>query len=153
MDKSLINHAVECLELLDIFLYSSKVNRFEEIYHDDYPEGMGQQSKLSITADLLQSIPVDDEDSHQIIQAKLTFGNRFVKKGEKKDEYIPLAEIEACFVAKYFLKSELTEEAVKEFVKHNSVHNVWPFWREHAFRMSNEAHLPNPKIGLYKQKS
>lgn len=64
-----------------------------------------------------------------------------------------LAQIEACFIAKYHQSKNVSEEAVSEFVQFNVVHNVWPFWREHAFRTAVQAKLPTPIIPLFKSDS
>lgn len=43
---------------------------------------------------------------------------------------------------------ELNENALKEFIQFNSLHNIWPFWREHALRVASLANLPKPQIQL-----
>ena len=147
MDEKLISEAVKSLELIDIHLYSTSVKRFDEISSDNYPENMSQQNKISINADFLET--EDKTDSRRLINAKVEFGLRFIVKGDD-DEIITLAEIETCFIAKYHQAEEVSDEAINEFMKFNVVHNVWPFWREHAFRLSAESKLPTPIISLYK---
>lgn len=151
MDKLLINEAVESLKLLDIFLYSSAVNRFEEIYKSDYPDDMSQQSQVSVKVDVLESDNDEGEEKKEFIHAKVNISVRFVQ--DNNDKIKPLCEIEACFVAKYLLSKEISEEAISEFSQYNVIHNIWPFWREHAFRMSREAELPLPMITLYNKHS
>lgn len=63
-----------------------------------------------------------------------------------------LAEIEASFCAIYACSERLADNEIKEFVGFNATHNVWPFWREHALRMSAEARLPRPNIPLMRPK-
>ena len=145
MDKKLIKITCEKLDLVDIYLYSSKVHRFEEIYESDYPEGMLQMMKRKISAQIKESV---EDDSLKFLLVQITLGVRFAVKDEK-DEVIPLSEVEACFVAKYLANSALSKEEVTEFSEYNAMHNVWPFWREHAFRMSREARLPVPSIPFY----
>lgn len=146
MDKKLISEAIDALELLDVYLYSSSVARFQDITSDSFPENMIQQNKLSISAEFLE--PEDAKDGEKIINAKVTLGYRYIIDG---DEEQVLSELEACFVAKYLQNKHICEEAIEEFMKYNVIHNVWPFWREHAFRLSTEANLPKPIISLFKQ--
>lgn len=146
MDEKLISEAVKSLELIDIHLYSTSIKRFEEISSDNYPENMSQQNKISINADFLET--EDEADSTRLINAKVEFGLRFIVKDG--DKITTLAEIETCFIAKYRQLEEVSDEVINEFMKFNVVHNVWPFWREHAFRLSAESKLPIPIISLYK---
>ena len=146
MDKELISEAIEALELLDIYLYSSSVSRFEDITSDSFPENMSQQNKLSISAEFLES--ENSKDGERVIHAKVSLGYRYIVE---KDEEKILAELEACFIAKYFQNKKICDAAIEEFMKYNVIHNVWPFWREHAFRLSTEANLPKPMISLFKQ--
>ncbi len=150
MDRSLISQAIEALELSDIYLYSSSISRTEDITESDYPETMYQQNKLGLRVDFIK--PEEPQESfEQVIHAKVDFGLRLVVSENKEDdEPQVLSEIEACFFASYIQMSEASEEAISEFIKHNIVHNVWPFWREHAFRLSAEARLPKPMISLFK---
>lgn len=148
MDKKLISEAIESLELLDIHLYTSSLKRFEDIDNENYPENMFQQNKVYVNADVLE--PESDEDSTRLIIAKVGFGLRFVIENEES-EIKNLAEIEACFVAKYHQSKDLSEDAIKEFLKFNAVHNVWPFWREFAFSSASQSKLPTPMISLLKK--
>lgn len=147
MDKFLLNEAIQATELIDIFLYSSSINRYEEIFQDMHPEDMQQQSKLSVSAEFLEP-EESDLDYKRFIFAKLTFGIRLVQP-EEDGKNKRLSQVEACFLAKYAVKNSVSDEALEEFVKYNIVHNVWPFWREHALRMSAEACLPRPRIPFF----
>lgn len=147
MDKQLIEEAIDALELIDIHLYSASVKRFEEIDSIHYPDGMSQQNKLSVSADFLES--VDENDTYRLIQAKVAFGLKFIIESTDA-EITQLAEIDACFVAKYHQSKEISDEAISDFIKFNVIHNVWPFWREYAFRTAAQAKLPTPMIALYK---
>ena len=145
MDKALISNAVDALELLDIHLYSTSITRYQDISVDDYPSDMSQQNKLSVSAEVLES-----EEDEKLIVVKANFGLRFVLIAEEKEERV-LSEIESSFVAKYRQKDELAESALEEFIKFNAIHNIWSFWREHAFRMSAEANLPKPIIPFFRK--
>ena len=144
MDKALIAKAADALELVDIHLYSCSIARFEEILADEYPADMQQQNKLAVSAEVLAS-----EDGKKLINVKAAFGMRFVLLADDKEERA-LAEIESTFMAKYIQTDEIEEQALEEFIKFNAIHNVWPFWREHAFRMAAEANLPKPLIPFFR---
>ncbi|HIF9162567.1 TPA: hypothetical protein ACX6PK_003439 [Photobacterium damselae] len=147
MNKELIKQAIEALELIDIYVYSSSVNRHHDIYFDSYPEEMEQQDKLGVEGYRIES----DDTEYKMIRAKIKLGSRFIerKTSEIEDDVIDvLAEIEANFIAEYSVHGEVSEESLREFMKYNAVHNVWPFWREFAFRNASEAKLPRPIIPL-----
>jgi HD-GYP domain-containing protein (c-di-GMP phosphodiesterase class II) len=144
MDKALVTKAADALELVDIHLYSSSIARFEEIFADEYPADMQQQNKLAVSAEVFET-----EDGKKLINVKAAFGMRFVLLADDKEEQA-LAEIESTFIAKYIQTDEIDEQALEEFIKFNAIHNVWPFWREHAFRMATEANLPKPLIPFFR---
>lgn len=151
MDKELLNKAIEAIELLDIHLYSCSVKR-EELPEFDHAGKLHEQSRLNMSANFygLDKNPDNEgtDKAKRIIAAKITFGHRFLD-----DNGTTLAEIEASFIATYEQKNHVSDAAINEFLTHNVVHNVWPFWREHSFRITTEARLPRPSIGLRKSKT
>ncbi|GGY10230.1 hypothetical protein GCM10007160_41790 [Litchfieldella qijiaojingensis] len=152
MDKQLIAEAAEKVEIVDIYLYSSAVNRHDEIHQDNIPEGMVQQDKLAVTVDLLEPVEPEEENADSLLRARIDYGVRFVllpESGSESSVHV-LAELTACFAATYRYRDGLSEAAISEFMRYNAVHNTWPFWREHALRMSAEARLPRPTIPLMK---
>jgi hypothetical protein len=158
VDKDLIDKAVNALTLEDIHLYSTSVHRFEFITDRNYPEDMAQQNKLKISVDIIElENSEEDQDLTRQINAKVTFGTRYVipaneeNDSEDSTEDTVLAEIEACFLAVYTQRGELNDEPLKEFMQYNMVHNVWPFWREYAFNISSKSELPKPMIPLFKK--
>jgi hypothetical protein len=61
-------------------------------------------------------------------------------------------EIEADFLIEYDVRGEPSNEAIKlfaEFADLNSVHNVWPFWRQHVFDIVSRARLPHLNVPLF----
>lgn len=149
MDSKLISEAISKTELLDIYLSSSVINRDINFDYDFPLDNVVQQSKLGLDAQMLES---PDDDS-VILRALITFGVRFIPKPHTDEVGTDIdffSEIEAVFCALYRLKPDLSDDAIREFLQHNAVHNVWPFWREHALRVSAEAKLPRPVISLMK---
>ncbi|SDX56007.1 hypothetical protein SAMN05443545_10670 [Aidingimonas halophila] len=158
MDKRLIAEATARLELFDIYLYSSSIERYAEIHLNNTPDDMVQQDKMAIAVDLLEPVGGADTSHDQsagherLLRARIDYGVRFVRQdsNDAPDVADVLAEITACFAATYHYHDELSEEAMKAFMRYNAVHNTWPFWREHALRMTAEARLPRPSIPLMK---
>ena len=58
-------------------------------------------------------------------------------------------EIEADFLVEYEVRAKLSEAAIKAFADANSVHNVWPFWRQHVFDIVSRARLPHLQVPLF----
>lgn len=152
MDNALIIEATNAIELIDIFLYSSSVERFEDIDDKHFPAQMVQQNSLGIEADFMDPIDHGGIENHGVIRAKVRIGTRMVINDEDKDgskKTKVLSEIQACFAAIYLKKHDVSEKAIEEFMRFNVIHNVWPFWREYAFRISRESKLPQPIIPFF----
>lgn len=148
MDRNLIDDAISAIDLLDIFLYSSSTERYGEISESNAPDNMKQQNSLEIEADFMAEEDSQGNENHGLIRARVRLGARMVI-GKEGGEVETLSEIEACFAAIYLKKAEVSEKAIEEFMKFNVIHNVWPFWREHAYRVSREARLPTPMVPLF----
>lgn len=159
MDRELIGKVIENVELVDIYLNDGSVERDKNFDQGTAPENIQQQSKLSVSADILTGDAGKDEEF--VLRALVIAGVRFVAKPESKEAMeessdkagsTVLAEIEATFCALYRYKEDLSDDELNEFLSFNAVHNVWPFWREHALRVASEAKLPRPNIPLMKPK-
>jgi hypothetical protein len=130
-------------------LYSSSIKRYEDIDLGNFPENLAQQNKRSVEVQILEP---DNNVSKKLLRVLIGFGIRFVKPISEfsHEEVNILAHIEAEFSAKYKITKEPKDEVLRDFVKFHVVHNVWPFWREFAFRAYESAHLPKPLIPLMK---
>lgn len=144
MDKNLIQEATNSLVLVDVFPLNSSVERKDDFFRDNIPEGMVQQNKIGIEVSIYESLESDEK----IVRAKILFGLRFCLENEDKKNI--LGQVEAEFIAEYKVKHPISDEAMNEFMKFNVAHNVWPFWREFAFRTTNDTKLPKPIIPLMK---
>jgi hypothetical protein len=140
---------IACFDLLDIHLYSSSIKRYQELDLGNIPENLAQQNKRSIEVQILEP---DNfiQNSQKLLRVLISFGIRFVKpvSNSSNNDINILAHIEAEFSAKYKILKEPKDDILRDFVKFNVTHNVWPFWREFAFRISETAHLPKPLIPL-----
>ncbi len=146
MHKELINIAAESLQLEDIYLHSSILERSSDLQTNrNMPEDLEQQDMMEINAELLECKNSSDEKIN-ILRALVKFGARFVT-GDKDNQTI-YATLEATFAAEYTVLDNLPEDTLEEFLNFNAVHDVWPFWREHTYHVANAANLPRPNIPL-----
>ncbi len=141
MDKKLIADASQNLRLGNIVLYNCNLTRFKPL-----PEAgeFGQQLKLSIQHEKFEAAVL--EQSAHIFRVLVGLGVRIVKVEESQPE--PLYQIEATFQVDYAITGDIADEALREFAQFNSVHNVWPFWRQFVYSMANQSALPCPEVPL-----
>lgn len=61
-------------------------------------------------------------------------------------------ELTAVFVAEYILRDDvaLDEEAIQEFVKHNVMYHVWPYWRELAQTAFARMRFPEVVLPMFR---
>jgi hypothetical protein len=144
MDKALIAEASKKLRLLSIVLYESNLKRFSEMPEDG---DLGQQTKLDVKADKLDITKL--EKSLSVLRVLVDLGVRIVNDGVLSEtEPESLFQIEATFQLDYELTNSVEQAALDEFARYNSVHNVWPFWRQFVFNTANQAGLPCPEVPL-----
>lgn len=149
MKRNIIDSAIAKLELIDIYLNDSSLSREVDFVRHPEPSELKQQQKQAIRADVLVEDSEGAESAKVALRVLVSFGVRFVAdENEAGRGESVLAEIEASFCALYNCSEILSDDEVREFAKHNAVHNVWPFWREHVFLVSEKANLPKPVIPL-----
>lgn len=155
--------AISKLNLKDIYLNESKLVRDRDFTFESSQDGIYQQELLTVEAEEL--VP-DDETFPNLLRCFVTVGARFVRdladSNEEEDihnedhveEHVEeLAKIEASFCVLYEKHNDIADECIREFMKYNVVHNVWSFWRQHAYATAREAKLPLPEVPLYKPKT
>jgi len=145
MDKTLIAEASKNLKLRSINLYEGSLKRFERL-----PESgeFGQQTKLGIKPQIIGVF--NSNEQSPIFRVLVDLGVRVVEilAERPKEEAEPLYQIEAAFEIDYEMIDSIEQAALEEFAKYNAVHNVWPFWRQYVFSMTNQAGLPCPEVPL-----
>jgi preprotein translocase subunit SecB len=144
--KDQIKQASDSLKILDVVLFESKFERPERDPGKLDREGM-QQLKREV-----QFFQPDDEDAFKdgkrYLQVLVSLGVRVVaSEGTEEDK--PVFFIEADFLVNYQMSNSLDAECIKAFSNHNSVHNVWPFWRQHVYDVIARSRLPHIDIPLY----
>ena len=137
-DKKLIEEATGSLKLLDIMLIGSHFSRPE-----DFPlSGDAQYSKLEKR---VIGFATEEHNQQTILMVKLGLGVRLVDQNENERVY---TQIEADFLAIYLVESTLNDAHFQAFSEFNSLHNVWPFWRQHVFDIVQRGRLPAIDIPL-----
>ena len=140
----LLGQAIAGLRLQDIVLFTSSFTR---------PNPMPEASELEVTIKTRRHVQFvrgnlpRQGDQIQILQVLVDLGLRVV--GGPEDKEVIYVECEAVFLAEYEVHGELSEDAIKVFSELNSVHNVWPFWRQHVFDTVHRARLPHITVPLF----
>jgi len=147
MNNELIAAASEKLELHNVVLHETTLVREDDKDPLSYPIDLGQQGMLSVN---YQEITYGSEDDvHDVFRAFVILGLRAVKELEDNDEDVDIYfSLEAVYRVDYLLKEKLSDEEAEEFAQFNSVHNVWPFWRQHVFETLRSAELPRLNVPL-----
>lgn len=140
--------AIDNLRLKDIYLNESKIVRDHNFTNESNQDGVYQQELLKIEAEEL--VP-DDTSFPNLLRCFVTVGARFVRNSaESEDEIDELATIEASFCVIYEKIDVISDECIQEFMKFNVVHNVWSFWRQHAYTTARDSKLPLPEVPFFR---
>ncbi len=143
-NHELIQQATQSLRLRDITLYAS---RFERPQPTELLSAEALQQYKRETAYGVGGLSNGEEKQHSL-QVTVSLGTRVVWP-QKDAEPTVLFLIEADFVVEYEMTGTIDDKAIKEFADFNSVHNVWPFWRQHVFDIVQRGHLPKLDIPLF----
>ena len=141
-----VKRASENLKIQDIILFECSLVRPER--DADKLKGMvTQESKRAVRFFTGESD--DGEGVKRILQVLVSLGTRVVPPTVDGSEQNAFFIVEADFLVNYEMKSEIDPECIKAFADNNSVHNVWPFWRQHVFDVVARARLPQLEVPLY----
>jgi hypothetical protein len=141
----LIQQAIGALKLRDIMLYEGRFNRPTPPPPNDSFE-VRQLSKREVRFALGEATE-DGGKPIKLLQVYVDLGLRIA--GLENDNPPVFFEIEADFMVEYEMLSEISESAIKAFADVNSVHNVWPFWRQHVFDIVARGRLPQFDVPLF----
>jgi preprotein translocase subunit SecB len=143
--KELIGQAIGALKLRDIMLHESSFKRPAPPPATTNIEAT-QQAKRQVKF-IVGSAPGNDDTPAKLLQVFVELGLRVTSMDETDpDVYF---EIEADFMVEYDIKCDVSQDAIKLFADLNSVHNVWPFWRQHVFDIVSRARLPQLEVPLF----
>lgn len=142
-DRQKVAAAIDALDIVDIALFDCHLKRFEDV--PATPElDLVQMWKRTVSCRR-----DENSDFGKVFLAKIDLGVRLGAPPPKEgDDPIIYAEIEASYVALYRIKHETDEQNLKLFAENNSVHNVWPFWRQFVFDIVQKSKLPHIEVPL-----
>ena len=149
MDKRAVGRAHDKLELRDIVLHPSSLERDANIDPLLYPTHVRRKSKVKVSVDKV-SFEDDEDDTIRILRAYVQLVVRGYNEDEEGAETDPLFTIQAEYRVDYLERKELTEYELDAFTQFNSVHNVWPFWRHHVYETVSKASLPRITIPFFR---
>jgi hypothetical protein len=144
--EELIQEAIPALKLRDIILFQSRFTRPTPLPVASTTFEARQLSKREVRFAVGEA-QTDGESSCRLLQVYVDLGLRVADLNEKNPSIF--LEIEADFMVEYELLSDVSEPAIKAFADINSVHNVWPFWRQHVFDIVSRGRLPYLEIPLF----
>ena len=114
-----------------------------------YPTRIRRESEVKVSVDKVSF--VDDEDGTiRILRAYVQLVVRGFDQDEKGAETEALFAIRGEYRVDYMEEKELTESELDAFTEINSVHNVWPFWRQHVYETVSRASLPRISIPFFR---
>lgn len=142
MDKGLVQQAQDNLDLVAIKLHKSLLERADEFYANsdiEHIEAMRQVRAQRLTGEDTSG------ETIELFRVFVTLGLREAVPNQPDRRFT----FEATFRADYQIKGGISNEALNEFAKYNSLHNVWSFWREYVANTFARADLPDIPIGLF----
>lgn len=151
--KALIEKAVGCLRIRDVFLHEAKFRRPVPLPSGEIEAVLAGKRAVTFKRGKAKA-EAEASDELDLLQVQVALGVRVLKEKEEgvdnqDEEGTIFVEIEADFMVEYEVTSEVDEEAIKAFADFNSVHNVWPFWRQHVFDIVSRGRLPPIEIPLF----
>ncbi|MEJ1249584.1 hypothetical protein [Denitratimonas tolerans] len=142
--KENLKAATPKLKILDVVLVRSAFTRATE--EPTAPGKAWQQHKRGVQYGITDSSEGNARELHVLVQ----LGTRvLLSEAAEGLEGVVQFEIEADFVVRYQIAGGLDESALDVFANFNSVHNVWPFWRQHVYDIVQRARLPHLEIPLF----
>lgn len=150
MDTKLIREAADGLHLVDIYLLDFNFEAHKDYHPSIVFEGDSFKTQDKKEIKCKKAIIVDENGEKTLFLIEALLGIRALDDKEGNDEILDAVfTIEAKFRAEYLIKAaDLSEEALKEFSRHNGLHAIWPFWRQFVYDMMPRLRLPIPEVPL-----
>ena len=149
MDAKAVRRAHDKLELRDIVLHTSSLERDDGIDPLLYPAAIRQKSEIKVSVDKV-SFEDDEDDTIRILRAYVQLVVFGFDEDDEHEETQALFTIRAEYRVDYLEARKLTESELDAFTQFNSVHNVWPFWRQHVYETVSKASLPQITIPFFR---
>ena len=142
---NLLGEAIAGLRIRDIVLFASRLERPAPPPVDSDSQVL-IQTKRQVRFERGE-LSENDEVVTPLVRVFVDLGLRIVDADDSDPTVFVL--IEADFMAEYALTGEVSDGAMAAFAELNSVHNVWPFWRQHVFDVVQRARLPSIEVPLF----
>lgn len=136
----LIREAAAALQPSDIVLVRSVFDR-----PSVEPESDGET--VEVEQQVMSAVSVQESDDEDARRVLVTLGVRMVEAGTEPANVMFV--IEATYGIEYRVTGKITDEAMKMFASKNSIHNVWPFWRQHVFDIVQRGNLPKVEVPFF----
>ena len=149
MDAKAVGRAQNKLELRGIALHTSSLERDDGIDPLLYPIGVRQESEVKVSVDKVSFVD-DEDDPIRILRAYVQLAVFGIDADEQSEVKNALFTIRGEYRVDYLEIRELTEVELDAFTQFNSVHNVWPFWRQHVYETISKASLPRITIPFFR---
>ena len=149
MDARAIGRAQRKLELRDIALHTSSLERDDCIDPLLYPVDVRQESEVKVSVDKVSFVD-DEEGTIHILRAYVQLAMFGIDEDEQSEDKKALFTIRGEYRVDYLEIKELTETELDAFTQFNSVHNVWPFWRQQVYETISKASLPRITIPFFR---
>lgn len=149
MDARAIGRAQSKLELRDIALHTSSLERDDSIDPLLYPIDVRHKSEVKVSVDKVSFVD-DEEGTIRILRAYVQLVVFGVYEDDRSEDEKALFTIRGEYRVDYLEVKELTEIELDAFTQFNSVHNVWPFWRQHIYETISKTSLPRITIPFFR---
>ena len=149
MDARAVGRAQNKLELRDIALHASSLDRDDSIDPLLYPTDVRPRSEVKVSVDKISFVD-DEEGTIRILRAYVQMVVFGIHEDEGSEGEKALFTIRGEYRVDYLEVKELTEIELDAFTQFNSVHNIWPFWRQHVYETISKASLPRITIPFFR---
>ena len=149
MDAQAIRRAQAKLELRDIVLHTSSLERSHDVEPLLYPTRIRQESEVKVSVDRVSFVD-DENDPVRILRAYVQLLVLALDKDDHGKKAQKLFSIRGMYRVDYLEEKKLTQNELDAFTQYNAVHNVWPFWRQHVYETVSRANLSRITIPLFR---
>jgi hypothetical protein len=147
-ENALIAEATRALRIRDVMLNTCRFSRPTAPPADSDAVEVRQMTKRTVEY-TLGDVPTDTGEPIKLLQVTVGLGIRVLATEGEPDKAPVYFEIEADFLVEYEVTKAVDDPAIRAFADYNSVHNVWPFWRQHVFDTVSRGRLPHLDVPLY----
>jgi hypothetical protein len=136
------------LKIMDVVLWETHLARQVEYPRVEDNVELEYQTMREIKADSVGALAQDGNEL-DILKVFVSLGVRCLMPAREDKEAEVLHTLESVFAVDYLCVEPVSDEDVQEFASFNSVHNVWPFWRQHVYDTMKKASLPVPAVPFF----